>query len=249
MTIGAGLLVERHPRTLVEYRADTPDGRRFWARVLNYGVKDSYGTAFRPGLFNAQLDRGDYPPLLYGHDWMSLANVLGRAIDHDDTAAGLDLRFRLDVEENPLARQAADQLRSGTLSEFSIGFTREDDRPRPDLGVIEVTEAYLDEVSVVPRGAVPGTALLSMRKADHDRVMTLAAPEQRRKALAALARDDRGLFIPAVAAGKILTDLRYGRISQYEAVRRMEAAGYAAEAGELEAEADKALARLAERGL
>jgi hypothetical protein len=91
------------------------------------------------------------------HDWMSLADVLGRAIDHDDKPAALELLFRLDVEENPAARQAAGQLKRGTASEWSVGFTREDDEPSEMLpGATRITKSYLDEVCIVPVGPCPG---------------------------------------------------------------------------------------------
>jgi HK97 family phage prohead protease len=213
------LMVERLRRPLTEYRADTPDGRRFRARVLLYDVLDDYRTHFAPGQWTAQLEAGDYPPLLYGHDWMSLAAVLGRAIDHADTRTSLDLVYRLDVEENAQARQAAGQLKSGTLREFSIGFTRTADEPSTLFdGATRITASFLDETSIVPRGAVPGTQLVSMRRADHDRLMAMA-PEARARALAAHVVGPGQ--VPVEVGRQVILELGAGLYGLDEALRRL----------------------------
>jgi HK97 family phage prohead protease len=180
----AALMVERHRRTLTEYRADTADGSRFRARVMSYDRLDDYRTHFAPGQWTVQLESGDLPPLLYGHNWQSLAEVLGRAIDFTDTRASLDLLYRLDVDANPWARQAAAQLKSATLREFSVGFTRTADEPSEMFpGATRITASYLDETSIVPRGSVPDTAVLSMPRA--------AYYERRSKLLAGAYRGGR----------------------------------------------------------
>jgi HK97 family phage prohead protease len=215
-------MVERLRRPLTEYRADTPDGSRFRARVLNYDVLDDYRTHFAPGQWTAQLERGDYPPLLYGHDWMSLASVLGRAIDHTDTRTSLDLLYRLDTDANSLAKQAAAQLKSGTLREFSIGFTRTADEPSEVFpGATRITASFLDETSIVPRGAVPGTQVLSMRRADHDRLMAMA-PEARARALAAHVVGPGQ--VPAEVARQVILELGAGAYGLDEGLRRLRGA-------------------------
>jgi HK97 family phage prohead protease len=174
---------------VTEFRAEGDDGRRFWARLLAFSVRDDYGTTFRPGLFDAQLRAGDWPPLLYGHNWMDLRAVLGQWMDRDwERPATLDLLAGFDdFEAVPYARQASTQLRSGTLKEFSVGFTRLEDRKHPDMeNTVEITEAYLDEGSIVPRGAVPGTRLLQMRAS--------------------------GLLVPSELAAQVITQLGTGQI-------------------------------------
>lgn len=143
------------------------DGRRVIARVLNYDVLDDYGTMFAPGCFAESLAQR-LPTFAWSHDW---AEPIGRAVSYDDTADGLTIEFELDDPAAvPRAAQALEQLRSGTLSEFSVGFRRLADEEVPAeavggrRGVYRITKGQLDEVSVVLRGAVPGTALVGMRR-------------------------------------------------------------------------------------
>jgi hypothetical protein len=97
-----------------------------------------------------------------------------------------------------------------------VGFTREDDEPSELFpGAVRITKSYLDEVSIVPRGAVAGTAALSMPRPAHRQLMAMA-PEQRRKALA-------GRQVSAAVAAPILAALGDGRLALHEALRQLEA--------------------------
>jgi hypothetical protein len=121
---------------------------------------------------------------------MDLRAVLGQWADRDRAqgAVSLDLLGAFDdFEAVPYAKQASAQLKSRTLKEFSVGFTRTGERVHPDMeDTVEITDAYLDEVSIVPRGAVPGTRLLSMRSS--------------------------GLLVPAELAAQVIAQLGTGQM-------------------------------------
>lgn len=148
---------------------------RFWARVLNYNVLDDYNTEWAPGVFGDAAS----PAYAYGHAAnFDIRALLGHgvetreappgAIDANDPG-GLDLCMQLDdFDAVPSARQVWAQLKSGTLREFSVGFGRQEDEPSEKFkdvpGARRITKAWLQEVSSVLTGAVPGTKLLAMSR-------------------------------------------------------------------------------------
>lgn len=148
----------------------TQDGlpRQFWARVVNYGVLDDYGTKFREGFADDYLARR-LPRLMYGHaGWDNPNAIVGKGIEWRNVPGeGLDILFEFDdFTYVPTARQLAYQLRNGTLDEFSVGFVRQRDEPDANGQGVWITKARLGEVSIVAEGSVPGTRLLSFRSAD-----------------------------------------------------------------------------------
>lgn len=155
--------------------------REFIARVLTYNTVDDYGTVWLPGCFTASLATR-MPVVAWAHQW---TEPIGRYVEvvRDDSEV-LELLGRLDdFDDVPRARQAYSQFKSGTLDQFSVGFTR---RTWHDLtpgvqvpGVADaqldgwraagawemMVAADLDEASPVLVGAVPGTSLLAVRAA------------------------------------------------------------------------------------
>ena len=163
-----------------EIRAvDGSNGRQFWAKPLSYEVVDDYGTIWTRGVFDASV-REKMPVLLYGHDWASVTNVLGRAVDGPRTLFELT-----DFDEHPHTRQVAAQINDGTLVDMSVGFDRRrwlgpneswgsgsPDGPLPEADAKMVgptgtkatermLEAGWDETSLVVAGAVPGSKVLT----------------------------------------------------------------------------------------
>lgn len=145
---------------------DDAGGRTFEAVVVRYGVIDDYGTRFRAGCFTDSLSER-LPRICWAHRW---DEPLGRYVDYRDTGTELTLIGELDdFDAVPRARQASAQLASGTIDQFSVGFMRlADELVDPDevggrRGVYDITEAQLDEVSLVLVGAVPGTELVGVR--------------------------------------------------------------------------------------
>jgi HK97 family phage prohead protease len=180
---------ERSARTVEQRQSGRtevrfPDGAsgEFEALVLPYGVVDTYGTVWEPGVFSDSLGRR-MPVLVWGHDWHE---PIGRATAwrevREGPAAGLYMTFRL---SNPdvvtRAAQAYEQLRDGTLDNFSVGFIREEQRDASEEygpGVVAITRAQLDEVSIVIVGAVHGTRLLSVREQRRSMVVPMDEAER-----------------------------------------------------------------------
>lgn len=128
------------------------DEHGFLARLVSYGPADSYKTRWAPGVFDESV-RGHMPVLAWGHNW---ADPIGRMDDYDDRSEGPYGHFRLDDGDYvPRAKQALYQLKSGTLTDVSVGILRRADNPEED-GTTTITRADLDETSLVLRGAVPG---------------------------------------------------------------------------------------------
>ena len=143
-----------------EVRSITEEGT-FEVMAVAYSVVDDYGTRFIKGVFNESLDQR-LPTIAWGHQW---AEPIGRATDWHETDEGLFITARLDLAGDvPRAKQAHEQMLSGTLDDVSVGFWRLADRTADD-GVTEIIKGDLDEVSVVLRGAVPGAKVLAVRSA------------------------------------------------------------------------------------
>lgn len=167
----------RHTR--MQVRAKGSKGE-FVARVLTYGTIDDYGSVWLPGVFAESLATR-MPVVAWGHQWTEpIGRFLG--VSRDDRTA-LELVGRLDLHPDvPRARQAWAQLQSGTVNEWSVGFSREQwvdlDNPGAVVPGVEASQveqwrqqnawevmvkASLDEVSVVLAGAVQGTDTLALR--------------------------------------------------------------------------------------
>lgn len=157
------------------------DAREFIARVLTYNTVDDYGTVWLPGCFDASLAER-MPVVAWAHQWTEPIGRYVEVVRNDDEV--LELLGRLDdFDDVPRARQAYSQFKSGTLDQFSVGFTRQkwsiiDDPDSAPAGAREeMIQALLDEVSPVLVGAVQGTSLLAVRaagKVDIDQVVELA---------------------------------------------------------------------------
>jgi len=150
--------MKRETRT-GEIRATTDDGT-IEILAVAYGVTDDYGTQFRRGTFTDSLEH-HLPVIAWAHSW---DEPIGRATGFRESDEGLYLTARLDIGGSvPRADQAYEQMRSGTLTDVSVGFMRRSDEEAD--GVTIITKADLDEVSVVLRGAVPGAKVLAVRSA------------------------------------------------------------------------------------
>lgn len=148
----------RHEFRTGEIRA-VGDGRDLEILAVAYNVVDDYNTRFVKGVFNKGL-QSRLPKLAWAHNW---DEPIGRITDWRDEDDGLYVTARLsDPEAVPRARQAIAQVRDGDINDVSVGFMRKADKTNDD-GVVDITEAELDEVSLVLRGAVPGARILATR--------------------------------------------------------------------------------------
>lgn len=165
----------------IEFR-DATDGAKpgFTARAVNYGVRDSYGTSWAPGVFKESLE-ARMPPVVWGHDWNDpIGRVVGyREVERrgEGDPGGLEIDVELDdLDAVPRARQAYAQLKSGTMSQFSFGFERQADQADPELrNTTRITKARVQEFSLVLNGAVPGTKPLAIRSMPEGTVELRAA--------------------------------------------------------------------------
>ncbi|MFF9643675.1 HK97 family phage prohead protease [Kitasatospora aureofaciens] len=172
---GTGVQYRTVPLQQLNVRAEGDEGT-FEGVACRYGVVDSYGTVFKPGVFRkGGLDQGTYA-LLDMHDpgrpigtftAREKGDHLAISGRYDDTQAGRDARAR---------------ALSGSAPELSVGFIRTDmpatweeydaltDKQKRDLET-NIRSARLVEVSQITArmAAVPGSALTGVRTAAHVR--------------------------------------------------------------------------------
>lgn len=162
--VGELLEVRTVARAVVRSRSVAKDGT-FTCRAVRYEDQpDDYGSIWSRGVFTKSLNR-HMPTVCWAHQW---DKIIGRAQSWKDTTEGPVVSSRLDIHPDvPLARQAAVQLDSGTITDVSVGFSNTKRRDPTDAerrrwpGVREIIlEADLDEISLVLRGAVAGAQVL-----------------------------------------------------------------------------------------
>jgi HK97 family phage prohead protease len=153
---------------LAEVRATTVKGQPgVTLQAITAGGPDSYGSVWNPHAFDASL-AVRRPPLVWQHQ---SAEPLGRCVDYrtSDNGPQLDFLFS-DLEAVPTARRAYTQVKDGTISECSVGFsgtvrrslTAAEKAAYPG-GVEYIEKANLDELSLVTIGAVKGAKVLAVR--------------------------------------------------------------------------------------
>lgn len=141
--------------------------------AVAYDVVDDYGSVWARGVFERSASER-LPVIAWAHDW---SEPIGRATGFRDSDVGAYFTARLDIGGNvPRADQAFQQITPGpngeqpTLTDVSVGFlVPEGGRRAPTdeerakwPGVREViTEAILDEISHVLRGAVPKSMVMA----------------------------------------------------------------------------------------
>lgn len=148
-----------------QVRASGP--RTVTLQAIRPGVVDDYGSVWMPDAFDASLS-ARLPVLAWSHDW---AEPIGAGISYTTGRQGPTVTCRFDdFDAVPRARQAYAQVKSGTIRDCSVGFSKVQRRdPTPDElerypGVREVIlSARMDELSLVLAGAVPGAEVLAVR--------------------------------------------------------------------------------------
>lgn len=135
--------------------------------AVAYNVVDEYTSVFLPGCFDESLQQR-MPAICWSHAWN---DPVGIVTGWESVAEGLAIVAQLDDPNAvPRARQAWAQLRSGSMTDLSVGFSHVERRPPtpeelaqfPGCGEI-IERAQLDEVSIVLRGAVPGSQVTGTR--------------------------------------------------------------------------------------
>lgn len=150
-------------KSLSKIQAQNLEGRT-WIHGVGcvYGDKslpmDDQGTRFifKPGCFSSWLgqDGHDVRILKHHNEEYILARQRNGTVIVEDTSAQLNLRFALDSTNE--GKDTEIQVRDGLLTEMSVGFILlEAEEIEPNVWL--VTEAYLDEVSIVTVPAMPNT--------------------------------------------------------------------------------------------
>jgi len=121
------------------------------------------------GAFNATIERwrasGKRVPLHWDHRGEA-ANVIGSVDPHSmrETAEGLQVSGRLDIDSSDTAREAWRSMKNGTMS-LSFGYITTKRRKRSD-GINELQELDLFEISIAPQPANPDTRVVAMKSLD-----------------------------------------------------------------------------------
>lgn len=153
-----------------------PDARPgFTAKLVSYGVPDTYRTSWQRDVFKAALEkrsaRGASIPVVWDHNW---ADPVGQVVGYRDEQDGFygDVEFD-DFDAVPRAKQAYAQMQPNpttgkpTMGQFSFAFVRgEEVEDTEHRGVMRQTSVQdVQEFSIVLNGSVPGTGVQAMRSA------------------------------------------------------------------------------------
>lgn len=157
--------------TLLETKADGDTGE-FTALVSTFNGVDHVGDRILPGAYAktlAQWRRSNDPlPIILAHQWDDVMAHVGYADPQDlvETPRGLQVKGKLDVEDNPVARQVHKLMKRRTLREFSIGYSvPEGGERRAKDGANEISEIDLFECGPCLKGIDPRTELREVKSA------------------------------------------------------------------------------------
>lgn len=192
-----------------DYTLDEGTPGRIVADVVTYNVVDSYGTMFDPGAFTESL-QNRMPTICWGHSWL---DPIGQWVDYDNNEQRLRLMGELDLETRgdqllvPSAHRAYLQLKKRTITDFSVGFLRlEDRKDAKNPSVYVISKGLLDEASPVMIGSVPGAELVSIRST---------------RTRSALTRSGNALLVPADLAQDIIVRFERGDLDLGDAIQEL----------------------------
>jgi hypothetical protein len=150
-----------------DIKADGAKGA-FKALVSVYGNVDLQGDRVMPGAFDDSIaswqKSGDPLPIVYSHDWANPFHHIGIADPKDiqSTPDGLVVTGRLDIDDNPTARQVHKLMQRRSLKEFSFSYDIQDEKRGKD-GANELRKVHLIEAGPTLKGANPETQLLAVK--------------------------------------------------------------------------------------
>ena len=132
------------------------------AIVSCFGNVDSYGEIVDKGAFVDSLAR-KFPKGVWMHDWTI---PVSKTLEAREVDSGLYIKgqFNLDTQRG---REAYSDLKFGTVDEFSIGYSVEEDYLGED-GFRHLKKLKLYEWSPVLIGANPATQVLDVKQAKKD---------------------------------------------------------------------------------
>lgn len=157
--------------SLLEMKAEGESGE-FTALVSSFGNVDKVGDRIMPGAYTKTLEQrrvsGDPLPIIFSHEWNDPWKHVGAADPGDiiETEKGLLVKGKLDVEDNPLAKQVYKLMKRRSLKEFSIGFNvPKGGESRAKDGANEISEIDLAECGPCLKGIDPRTELHEVKSA------------------------------------------------------------------------------------
>jgi HK97 family phage prohead protease len=153
------------PDTRVDAEAGT-----FEATVAIFNNVDKIGDRIRPGAFKKTLERwaatGDPIPVIFNHDWGSPDAHVGVVEEAMETEKGLFVKGRLDIADNPVAKQVHRLMARRSLREFSFGYSiPKGGEKRAKDGATDLLEIDLAEVGPTLKGMNPATELHAVKSA------------------------------------------------------------------------------------
>jgi len=130
--------------------------------------------------FDASLPKYmDFPQVLFNHDW---GKVIGKATAVRNTPDGVELEA--EIVDTAAGRDAWLLIGLGGLRAFSVGFNPIDGTFDSKTGVETITEAELQEVSIVGRPANPSATFVALADIQGAKLRTPEGIEQQLQALA-----------------------------------------------------------------
>jgi HK97 family phage prohead protease len=156
---------------VLETKADGEHGE-FTAIVSTFGNVDRVGDRIMPGAWSKSLkqwqESGDPVPIVLAHQWNDpMAHIgIAQASDVRQVKQGLQVTGKLDVEDNPVAKQVYKLMKRRSLKEFSIGYdVPAGGEKRAADGANEISEIYLAECGPCLKGIDPKTELQAVKSA------------------------------------------------------------------------------------
>jgi HK97 family phage prohead protease len=146
------------------------DSGTFEATVAVFGNVDKGGDRIMPGAFEKSLAQweasGDPIPVIFNHDWGTPDAHIGVVEKAIETEQGLLVKGRLDVEDNPVAKQVHRLMMRRSLREFSFGYSvPKGGETRAKDGAMDLTQIELAEVGPTLKGMNPATELHNVKSA------------------------------------------------------------------------------------
>lgn len=140
------------------------------AVVSIFGNVDLQGDRVVKGAFTKSIEKwrksGDPVPVIFSHDWQNPMAHIGIATpsDIEETETGLLVKYQLDIETNPVARQVFSLLKRRSVKEHSFAYDILEEHSAKD-GANELTQLDLIEIGPTLKGANPDTVLLGVKSA------------------------------------------------------------------------------------
>ena len=158
---------------ILDAKADEGDAGTFEATVAVFGNVDRGGDRINPGAFKNTLAQwalsGDPIPVILSHQWNDPMAHIGVVEDAKETNAGLWVKGKLDIADNPVARQVHRLMVRRSLKEFSFGYDiAKGGSKRGKDGVLDLNELELAEVGPTLKGMNPSTELHAVKSALHE---------------------------------------------------------------------------------